>query len=176
MLVFINLTGRYCNSWPCFRMYHNKQIFYEGEIQGDCIIEEELDYFDLVTNTLVIELYNKSFGEDGVWDTVVEDGVITQDKNIIVNDIQFDDVSIGTLLNTTIMFMADGSYESTYSAINFNGLYTLFFKQPVYDWMITEKFIKNQQQSDNSSFGSWDNKFSYDEAERLIKEIQCKLR
>ena len=55
-------------------------------------------------------------------------------------------------------------------SINYNGSIHIPFQQPIYDWLIQEKYTKKEiQQEDYGGFGSWSNKFNYDVQDLLEK-------
>ena len=66
--------------------------------------------------------------------------------------------------------MPDGSIGHTHNTISFNGLYTLIFDQPVYDWLINNKFKKPVDDT-IQYFSNFTTLFHYDNDKILIDEI-----
>ena len=65
--VQLNIDATWCNDWPNLKVSVNDTIYFDGEVQGNNVIEFTADIVD--HNDLVIEHYGKYFGQDGRWDT-----------------------------------------------------------------------------------------------------------
>jgi hypothetical protein len=141
----LSLTGSKCNEYPCLTVLHNQQVVYSGIIQENTTLEFDID---LQTNNLItLEGINKSQGENGKWDTQLnEEGQIIADKWLSINNIWIDNISMGpewikslTLVNgTEVQQFFDRTWWN-------NGSVNFSIQLPLLDWIIDEKFIKAEQ-------------------------------
>ena len=94
----LDVTGHYCNRWPTIVIWHNDKQVYTNIIENDQQIEISLNAKVNFINTLAVGMRGKQFGKDGIYDTVVSDGKITEDLQIKINSVSLDDIPILDLL------------------------------------------------------------------------------
>lgn len=88
-------------------------------------------------NSLVLEHYGKYFGQNNRWDTDSENGNIVRDRAIRIVSIELDDVDISKYMTKYWPLITDqGEMFTDY--FGHNGVCTIEFGAPVYDWIITE--------------------------------------
>jgi|SaaInlV_165m_DNA_1040744.scaffolds.fasta_scaffold00095_28 hypothetical protein len=171
MNVKISLSGFFCNTWPDCVVVCNGHTIFQDKIINDNIIDFTIDFS--ADNLLTIGMTNKLMGENSVYDILLDaHNNIIEDKYIKVNDILFDDVSVDNLIHEFVFIKDSNEKISTSGNINYNGSIHIPFQQPIYDWLIQEKYIKKEIQETNyQGFGSWNNKFNYD-VQDLIKKLE----
>ena len=173
----ITLNPTYCNHWPYFFVVHNNQLVYESEIiKRDTI---ELSLPDNATeNTITLGMKGKQFGEQGIWDTQVDDtGSIIEDCTLAVEDILLEEVSIHDLLIKQ-PYMLDATPGQQHmgrevisdGTMNFNGAFTIHYQQPVLNSIIDQKH-KIPLDSSKSYFSNFSTRFHYGKDEAIIAEI-----
>lgn len=162
------------------------KIFNNGLLIDDveCYDKFELKYKvnGQEKNTLSIELYNKSFGDNGVWD-VNEKG---EGLGLKITDIKFDDVSIDHLLfdmpfrtnwtQNQLLYESEefkAKYTNFKSAgsMNFNGTIEFEYCCPVYEFLIDKKYKVPY----DPSIAFYSNKtalFHYEHGLSIVKEIK----
>jgi hypothetical protein len=178
----IGLTGYYFNHWPLFKVYHNNNLLFDGEIQ-----DQQYLNFDLVadsdTNCVRLVHYGKQFGENGVWDGL-PDG--SEQCYININDIKFDGISIGEHIMSQLVFTTSWSdlqkinhgkdFVDQYSSIktngmmNFNGEISLNFSLPIMNWLILNKYKVSV--TDAAYFSNYSLRWHYEKDLELLKQIK----
>lgn len=135
-----------------------------------------------LSNSFVIEFYNKSFGDNGIWDVNKD----TEMKLELI-DLQFDGVSIEHLKNTLPFFTSwtsnqlkneTSDFLEKYNIINhsngimvFNGKLIFEYETPIYDFLIKKKY-KVDYNKNLAYFSNYTETFHYDNALEIIKEIE----
>lgn len=171
MNVKISLSGFFCNTWPhCVIVCNNRTIF-QDKIINHNIIDFTIDFS--AENLLTIGMTDKLMGKNGIYDVLLDAyGNIIEDKYIKINDILFDDVSVDELIHKFFFIKDNNEKILTSGSINYNGSIHIPFQQPIYDWLIQEKYIKKELQQDKyGGFGSWNNKFNYN-VQDLIEKLE----
>ena len=146
----LDISGFYFVKWPELKIYHNDQLIYDKEMVERQTIKLELPNCPN-SNNLKIVHYNKSFGDNGVWHT---DG--TKECWMQINDIKFNDVSVGGRFINELEFetdwtqnqlaMHDEIFLRKYNKflcdgkLTFNGKINFNFETPIYNWLIIKKF------------------------------------
>lgn len=173
--IIIEVEGTWCNQWPKLKLSVNDNIYFDGEVAGSKTLHVQTALLD--TNTLIIQHYDKSFGENGQWDTKAVNGQITHDRAIKLKSVFFDDVDISKYVANHFHFVTDQGEQLQTDYFGFNGRIEIMFKAPVYDWIIN-KFIKNNfaPESDFLIETSFDQLFDYSqdqlELDELVKILQ----
>lgn len=135
--IYIKLQGFKCNGYPkCKVNFNNKEIL-NCEIIDVFEINQEVVFIE--NNILTIEHYGKKFGENNVYDTILQDGKIIEDKYIIVKDIVISGVSLKpwwhlgefTEQNLHLNQESFGLYK--------NSVYSYNFTSPFYEFLILQK-------------------------------------
>lgn len=171
MKLDINLSSTWCNNWPtCQVMFNNQQLFF-GLVEKPTNLTFDLCVND--TNTLKVFMLNKQFGPR-LWNTKVVDNVIVQDQSLTIEKIEFDEVDVKLILNQQPMNVLDReNYNNHGCNFYYNSYLELTFTNPIYNWIITEKYIRNNQTStDVNSFGSWNNKFNYSATKTYLDKLK----
>ena len=175
----VTVTGKYCNHWPYLKILHNDVILYDNQVIGTQVLTFDLECNN--KNLLSFEHYRKSSGENGVWDTTdTEDCVLT------VDDVEFDQVSIGVHLKSKLLFKTNWTthqlksepvefidqHSEIYSngVMSFNGAINLEFDAPVYDWLILNKY--KVPIADTAYFSNYSLRWHYQEDNKIISEIK----
>lgn len=179
--VEFDFTGHYFNEWPKIQIYHGDIVILDSEIA-----DRTTHVFDIVCpdiSNIKIRHYGKRFGENNVFDT---DSSGQQDRFIQINDIRFNEVSIGEKLMSQLLFNTEWSdhqktnaseeFISLYSKffcqgrLSFNGYIDLQFTTPIYNWLIIKKY--KIEQIESSYFSNYSKNWHYEEDLRLINEIK----
>jgi len=160
MKLVFEFKATFCNSWPKLKIHVNDNLLFD-----DFIVEHRL--FSLVvpeseTFTVVIEGIGKQFGENNIWDTKLDGEEIIEDKTLRILDIQIDDISMGS------SWLQNLSNNGTFYK---NEKLFFIITTPILNWIIEEKFIKNQSSAGAYSGGD---KFSYDKVVNTINHIKNK--
>lgn len=136
----ISLTGTYWDKRPQFSVWLDDHVITQSEIASS---DEQIVSFERRVNegphTLKIRLENKAID-----DTVIENGEVTKDMLLNINDITIDDISLGNLLWSAEYIL---DKKQTYkgqeidhldSCVNlgWNGTYILKFTSPFYIWLL----------------------------------------
>jgi len=183
VLLEIDLVGQYYNHWPLLKIYHNNKIIFDDEVCGQQYLRFHLDC-DTEHNKLTFVHHGKKFGENNVWDSGQDS---TQDCNIKINDIKFDQITIGPELLGNLAFNTEWTTEQLqtmeknhldqYSVItqsmgmmNFNGKIYLEFTLPILNWLTISKYKKPI--IDGAYFSNYSLRWHYDEDIKLIEEIK----
>lgn len=135
--IMLHIQGSNCNGYP------NCQISFNDEILFDKTVNDTTLMFDVnfkETNSLKISMFGKRFGEDGVYDTKVEDDKIIEDKHIIIEELVIDGVSIKpwwhhAALADVVLYQ----HQPTIGIYN-NISYCFQFPNALYEWMITKNY------------------------------------
>jgi hypothetical protein len=177
----VSLTGHYYNHWPNLKILHNNVTVFDQPIIGNQSLSFDLTCRKI--NELKFIHYGKSFGEDGVWDSSPD---ASEQCFININDILFNEVSIGETLKSKLIFNTRWTdlqqqhntqeFIDTYSKIqcygmmNFNGSITIDFDTPVYNWLIFNKY--KVPMTDTAYFSNYSARWHYEEDLNVIKEIK----
>ena len=176
----LDISGFYFVKWPELKIYHNDQLIYDKEIVERQTIKLEL-LNCLNFNNLKIVHYNKSFGDSGIWHT---DG--TNECWMQINDIKFNDVSVGGRFINELEFetdwtqnqlvMHDEIFISKYNKflcdgkLTFNGKINFNFETPIYNWLIIKKFKRPVVSA--SYFSNTSKLWHYEEERGIIEDIK----
>ena len=181
VILTVSLTGYYYNHWPNLKILHNNVTIVDQPIIGDQLLTIELTCDK--TNELKLIHHGKSFGENGVWDSSPD---ASEQCFINIDDICFNEVSIGETLKSKLVFVTEWSdlqrqqntqeFIDTYSTIqcygmmNFNGSIIIDFDTPVYDWLIFNKY--KVPMTDTAYFSNYSARWHYEEDLKVIDEIK----
>ena len=173
----------YKEKYPKLKVYNN------SELLDDVVCVDEITVLTYTThpqktNVLKLEHYNKSFGDNRIWDSGPGG-----ELKLKVLDIKFNGVSIGHLL-TTIYFttiwstrqieLESSEFLDQYSKfisdghMVFNGFLEYQWDMPIYDFLIEQKF----KEAHNLSVAFHSNNtelFHYESGKLLIDEIKSTI-
>lgn len=134
---FINITievnGTWCNNWPNFKVQANGHIYIDQPIENHQIFKFSVP--DTDHNTLTLSHYGKSFGQDNIWDTRVENEKIVQDRAIKLIKLELNEVDITKYISKWPFETDTGEILHT-DYFGHNGQLEINFTSPVYDWII----------------------------------------
>jgi hypothetical protein len=178
----VDVTGNYFNHWPLIKIYHNECLLFDGSIEDHQTLNFQLTSA-VDNNNLKFIHYGKKFGEDGVWDSLPD---ASEQCFVNINDIKFENVSIGSHLMSQLKFTTawsdiqktyhDQTFIDTYSVINsngmmnFNGEISLSFEVPILNWLIYNKYKVPETQA--AYFSNYSLRWHYEEDLQIIKEIK----
>jgi hypothetical protein len=116
----------------------------------------------------------KKTGEDGNWDTVIdENNKIVQDKYLVVKDILIDKISMGSDWIKTLQVEPVQHKQPPFTGWWQNGSVSFTLDLPVLDWIIQQKFINAQLPTmSDTNARSGDDRFDYDYIQRKIVAIK----
>lgn len=172
----IQLKPNFCNQWPLFRVTYNDTILFEDEIRQSTSLCFDLDLNS--HNHLKLEHFGKYFGEDGRWDTVVQDGNIIQDRSIELVNLELGEVDISKYIKRDgcVFHQANGTDTDFHGFFGFNGHIDFRFPENVYDWIIETWLMKsNHRAQDLILESSHNNLFDYRDDLREIEKIEHTL-
>lgn len=168
----LNLTGFKCNEYPQLTILHNQQVVYSELIVDSSEVEVDLSLQEF--NLITLQGINKSNGENGKWDTQLDDdGNIIADKRLLINNIWIDNISMETEWIKSLMLSTDTNTQQFLDRTMWNnGSISFSIELPLLDWIINEKFIKVEQSmvaSHDSRSG--EQRFDYVYIKEKIKTI-----
>jgi hypothetical protein len=169
----LNLTGSKCNEYPRLTILHNQQLVYSELIEE--VVEVNLDIELQKNNQITLQGINKAQGENGKWDTQVNNiGKIVADKWLSINNIWIDDISMGPEWIKSLTLVNEvGTQQFLDRTWWNNGSISFSVELPLLDWIIDEKFIKVEQNIVvPHDARSGERKFDYAYIQEKIKTIQ----
>lgn len=136
----VTLSGTFWDRKPQFSIWLDDHVIQQSEIASAAqqIINFERS-IDEGAHTLKIRLENKVAS-----DTVIENGAVTKDLLLNIDDIVIDDISLGNLL-WSAEYILDHPQEYQGNTIDhldscvnlgWNGTYVLKFTSPFYIWLL----------------------------------------
>lgn len=192
--ILITLSGKSHDgqTWPTARIKINGLVLWQGEVLDNLYVPFDITLAE--NNTLEIEHYGKSFGENGIWHSSQ-----SGDRNITVKQICMGGVDLHDLLHLgKLCNHFNQSQLDDFAASNqdvphikqfvhtedifmgYNGRYVLEFPKDVYDWIIVQKspFMRPYDPKKASSLNSvnwrldWINSH---EVVKLMEDVQSLL-
>lgn len=130
----LELYGTYCNDWPRFKITGNNITYFDQQVKENLLVEFTMPLED--KNSLVLTHYDKSFGENNVWDTHSKNGKITADRAVRLIKLELDDVDIKKYITRFWPFYTDDGRLVLTDFFGYNGSCTINFESPVYNWII----------------------------------------
>ncbi len=170
MRLEMDIEGFYCNSWPKLTIKQNNKTHYEEFVINSHKVDMQLD-----NKPFTIGMENKSFGENNVWDTNIdENGNITADKYIGIKNISLDDVNFeNNLYKLPYQSTEHGPVISHDQTIRFNGYWQIDVDVNPYDWIIDLLNRSDGNERTNlSHYSDYENHSNYDDHQKLIDEIR----
>jgi hypothetical protein len=174
--ISIDLQGYYCNHWPWVIVrlngieLFNQQVIESIKLDFDVVCDQH--------NLLEFEHYGKSFGANGVWDTTSELDCFAQIKDIRFDDVSVDNIVSGLTFISKWSENSDPDQVKNFSTINncnglmnFNGVISLEFDMPVYNWLIVKKY-KKPIDKNIAYFSNHTARWHYEEDIRILDEIK----
>ena len=173
MRISFDLHGNCCNEYPLVTIKNNQDVLYHGHVQDRQVLVFDVD--PLADHAITLTGLNKSNGIDGKWDTVVDNqGRIIKDKNLQINDIQIENISMGIeWIKNLPMHKENNITEPCLMGMYANGSIQFEITSPVIDWIIEEKFIKQEKKlAFESHARSGQCKFEYEYVQEKIQSIR----
>ena len=164
-MIKLRLYGNKCNDYPTVKVQLNKATIFSGIVVDNVYVD--LPCFLQDNDTITISGIDKKHGENGVWDTIVgSDGTIIEYKYLKINSIMLFDIDMGTDWIKSINNGSDSFYD--------DGSFSFTVKYPFYDWIIEEKFIKQEKevQANLASSYSGHGRYSYEPIKVKIDAIK----
>ena len=122
----VTLSGTYWKDKPRAKVSVDNIVIFDDEVADEIDVKwsGELAEGD---HKLVVELHSKD-----KYQTVLEDGKIVKDQLLNIEDVTFDDISIGNLKHSL------STYDHGANCVNLgvNGCWKLKFKTPIYIWLL----------------------------------------
>ena len=168
MKLDLNVTGTFCNTWPELTIQQNNKIVFCNPIENITSISLTLDYAPFT-----VGMQNKSFGNNNVWDTLVDqDNNVLADKTITIDEFLLDDVSVLKLLPNI-------KYEDSFiydSVLRFNGFWIFSISTTAYDYIIDlRNSVKKQKSKELSYFSDTTVVGDYSDHYAVIERIRNTL-
>jgi hypothetical protein len=88
----LTVSGTWCHDWPKMKILLNNIIYYDDQVTDTIDVVFEAPLQD--NNSLIIQHYDKKFGQNGQWDTKLVNDVIVQDRALKLHSLDLDNVSI----------------------------------------------------------------------------------
>jgi len=149
MTISISLTGTCSIDWPEIDIMINSQIVAQSVVVENNQVIKVTVPGSRKRNMLSIHLKNKT-----EHDTVVENGVIVQDKNVVINEIVFGDVRVrhddlyqqGFMINRTVKTKSAGLYHA-------DSVFKFYFENPAVAFFLKSKkgFFSNHTRENQQS-------------------------
>ena len=168
------------NKYPKIKIQNNDILLDDLECTNK-FITLNYDVDPLNINELSIELYNKSFGDNNIWDVDS-----TSELKLSITDIKFNDVSVKDLLYSTNFVtnwtpwqlqLQSPEFINEYSefrftgSIVFNGIIKFLWKMPIYNFIIEQKFKKPYDPS-IAYFSNTSELFHYEHGLKYLTDIK----
>ena len=176
------MIGTHCNTWPTLVLEINNDKVYCDTVKSRQKISVEYKSLKQQGNKLVIGMTNKSFGGNGVWDTVSKNNVVIEDKTIELLSLKLDDVDCKDLFKNRFYVKRTDKQPSYFpdviesiGVMNYNGYFSFDFDLPLYGSIINKKF-KQDTNKDLSYFSNYTKVFHYEEEIKVINEINAILK
>ena len=168
----LELVGSKCNEYPHLTILHNQQIIYSGLIIECVTLEFDLDMKE--NNVITLSGIDKSSGENGKWDTQLnDDGQIIADKSLAINNIWFDNISMGHEWIRSLTLVNDNHEKFLTRTWWNNGSISFSIQEPLLDWIIQEKFINSEENIIAPHYAkSGERRFNYMYIQEKIKAIR----
>jgi len=162
----IELTAKYCNSWPWLQITNNNVVIYDNEIK-------ETQSISLNITGGVLKLIGIKKNNDT---QLSADNKIIQDKLLRVDKIVIDDIDMGIEFIRHLKFNNELGTEVSFLNTTFyeNGEITINLQEPILSWIIEEKFIKllSTYGDDKRMYSSVFSKFKYSVLHEKIKNLR----
>lgn len=179
----IEVEPSFCNDWPKLIVEYNNDIIFDDICFKKKNYKFKLKKNNKLKNFLAIGMNNKRFGKNHVWDTKIENNIITADKTIKIIVCKLDDICVKDLLFKNFFQIKRVDKQPSYfpdkiysqGIMNYNGYFFLNFDLPLYNCLITQKH-KQKVNQQKSYFSNYTKVFHYDEEITLINEIEDKLK
>jgi len=129
----LDLLGTCVNTWPILTIKQGDKR-YDYTVEGATVLDIDLD-----DDSFSLGMYNKSFGQNHVWDTKIDkDGAVVEDKYIQINRFEIDDVDISDLFMwMTYSSIEQGDQVLHDGVIRFNGCWNFDIPDNnPYNWII----------------------------------------
>lgn len=137
------------------------KISINGEIIKDCVVSESIDVDSSVSGTICFEI--EHHGKNPNTDTIVENGVIVQDRSFELDSIVVDGYDLEELKWQSRFVTDQGEILDKCLFFGPNGTWTIEFDLPVLRWILKTRHELN----DNDP--SWEEDYnSYTSACRLL--------
>ncbi len=130
----------------------------------------------LTSNSLIIQHYDKKFGENGQWDTRSDQGQITHDRAVQLLGLSLDQVDVTKYVVDNCPLITVDNRQVYTDYWGFNGTVSLNFDSPVYDWIICHIVKPKTKDLDTLSIDtSRNNLFNYSQDLVEIQAIETLL-
>lgn len=172
MQLHMELTGFYCNSWPILTIKQNNTVVFEQPIINTYTLELTMD-----NKPFTFGMENKSFGNNNIWDTNVdENGNITADKYVVINQLSINDVNFEhQLLKIPYHSIEHGDTTVHDQAIRFNGYWEIDINGNPYNWIIDLNNTRTNEQRTTSYFSDYESHGNYSAHQQVIDKIQSTM-
>jgi hypothetical protein len=171
----IDLLPNWCNQWPELLIRFNDTVIFQNLIKEKQTVKLSL-HSKNQNNTLNIGLNNKRFGENGIYDTVLnEDNNIVNDLFLEIVDVKIDSISIKqALINKNYQTKQDDTTSEIYSdgQMFYNGYFLFTYNLPVINSIIEHKYKISNSKKTKTHYSDTDNVFNYEQDLKLIQEIE----
>lgn len=176
-LLSLHLRPTHCNRWPQLVVDFNDQNLTSKIIESEQVIDLEFNGVN-DNNTITIGIDNKSFGDNGIWDTEVDqNNNVVNDLTLELVDVKINDVSVlDVLLKNRYQVRQQPGQDHLPSEIDndniirFNGYFLFKYSEPLMNSIINQKW-KQDIEHDKSYFSNYTTLFHYEEDFKLIEEI-----
>lgn len=141
---------------PSISILINKKLVYKNIIDGSLNISLPIEISENTTVDLIV--IAKHHSEGRIHNTIKdEQDRILEDKFLTINDIVIDQISMGTEWIKSINTIENNKINSIYNS----GKISFTINVPVLDWIIDEKYIKQQSNLTSNNSYSGLGKFDY---------------
>ena len=167
-MITLNLYGNKCNDYPTVNIQLNNSTVYSCTVIDNMFID--LPVYIQDGDVIKIHGIGKRHGEDGVWDTKVDSqGNILEDKFLRIDSITIFNLAMGKEWIRSINNGSDTLYD--------DGTIEFTIRKPFTDWLIEEKYIKQEQNTPDNLASSYrgHGRFAYAEIEKRIAAIKTLL-
>lgn len=168
MKLHLKLFGNCVNTYPMLSIKQNNKL-----LEFEIVDNKELN-LDLKNTTFTLGMSNKLFGQNRIWDTVLDSqGNIIADKNITINCFEIDDVDIVHLLKKLDYVSKEhGSITVDDACIRYNGHWEFSISENPYDWIIDTNTKRTNEYRDTSYFSDFTILNNYTDHYHYINKIK----
>ena len=167
------MFGTWCHDWPKIRIKINDKIYYCDQVQNQVNLSFDIPLQD--NNTVIIQHFDKNFGQNGQWDTISENDAIVKDRAVRLLSFELDEVDLREYLIQQCFFETDDGAKLHTDYYGFNGQTQIFFCAPIYNWII-DNIVKEKTRNifdlDQPIDTSFDNLFDYRQDLIELQELE----
>ena len=168
MRLYLKLRGEKGHSYPKLTLKQNEKV-----LEFEIVDNKEID-LDLDNANFTLGMYDKLFGKNQIWDTIIDsENNIVADKVIYIDRFEIDGVDIVHLFPKLTYESVEHGYMTIHDAcIRFNGDWKFPIEDNPYDWIIDMNNQQTNEYRDTSYFSDYTIVGNYSDHYRYMNKIR----